>query len=113
MRAHRLALLVVLCLSPLISAQSPLLAPSEIAPFLAAPTPPVATRTETAAAVSPVDGPLPNPLPLGQQHLFGLHLSIFQPTVVTAQMTLVRHNGVSYAAEVYAGSVLVELLYGV
>src|SRR5262249_6619356 len=55
----------------------------------------------------------PPPKPrVGQQHWFATHLSLLQPTTATLQLTLFRKGDVSYAAEVYAGSVLFEAMYG-
>lgn len=64
-----------------------------------------AAPPETAPAIDA-------PLPLGQQHVLGLYLSILQPCVGTAQVTVYRRNGISYALEVYGGSELFELMYG-
>src|SRR5436190_377161 len=67
MLARWLALLLALGLPVLASAQTPTLV----------------EKVETAPFTAPPDAPLPSPLPLGQQHLVALHLSIFQPTAAT------------------------------
>lgn len=81
--------------------------------------------TSAALAQQPDAGPLVTPaypteltpaadapLAVGQQHWVGIYLSLFQPTVGTVQVTLFRRGDVSFAAEIYGGSELVELMYG-
>jgi hypothetical protein len=74
--------------------------------------PMVSFAQEPPAPYIPVSSEDESDRPFGLQHLVGLNLSIFQPTVLRLQMPLYFARSHTWLAEAYAGSELFDFMAG-
>lgn len=108
-------ILVTLLTAPLArpaAAQEPAPVPAGLYPELTAGPPPGPPVPDGLPPRGPPPDPCPPPAAVGQQHWVAVQTSILQPTVARLQVKVWPRPNNSLWAEVYAGSVLFDALYG-